>query len=376
MEEIITSESVFQGHPDKICDQISDAILDACLEQDKESRVGIECAIKDEVVFLFGEITTNAKVNYSRIALSVLNRIGYKEPYKVHEKISKQSRDIALGVNRKGAGDQGMMYGYACNETLEAMPVPIVVAHKISRTIDNLRKFKYKHLFGPDGKCQVSVRYNNGKPMRFDTIVISAQTLPDVTVDDITPIIMEEVLAPLIGNLNNVRVLINPTGSFEKGGPYADSGLTGRKIIVDTYGGVAHHGGGAFSGKDCSKVDRSGAYFARYVAKSIVKAGLAEKCEICISYSIGICEPISIHIDTFGTGFLEDDYFITFLKKHFDFTPEGIRKELSLDEVKFEPLACYGHIGRIDIKVPWENVNEKAKELKEAFNAEQVTTVL
>lgn len=370
MEEIITSESVFQGHPDKICDQISDAILDACLEQDKESRVAIECAIKDEVVFLFGEITTNAKVNYSKTALSVLKRIGYTEHYVVHEKISKQSRDIALGVNRKGAGDQGMMYGYACDETIEAMPVPIVVAHKISKIIDNLRKYRYTNLFGPDGKCQVSVRYNNGRPMRFETIVISAQTLPDVTVADIEPIIKEEVLTPLIGDLSNVRVLINPTNSFEKGGPYADSGLTGRKIIVDTYGGVAHHGGGAFSGKDCSKVDRSGAYFARYVAKAVVKAGIAKKCEICIAYSIGICEPISIHINTFGTGPEDNEFFVSFLKKHFDFTPAGIRKELRLDEVKYEPLACYGHMGRIDLKVPWEDVNEKAKELKEAFKAE------
>ncbi len=368
--KIITSESVFSGHPDKICDQISDAILDAVLEQDKNSRVGIECAIKDNFILLFGEITTKAIVNYKEGALKVIKDIGYNEEFQVLEKISLQSADIAVGVNEtnthdQGAGDQGMMYGYACNETPEFMPYTLMITHDIARTVDELRKTKYPHLFGPDGKCQVSVKYNKNAPVIIDTIIISAQTKPGVELDKVKEILMNEVLGYLIGyDLKGIRVLINPTGAFEVGGPYADSGLTGRKIIVDTYGGCAKHGGGAFSGKDVSKVDRSASYYARYVAKSIVEAELAERCEVCISYSIGIAEPVSVSIDTFGTSELNENELLELVTKHFDFKPSSIRKELKLDSVKFQPLACYGHMGREDLNVPWENTYDKAVALR------------
>ncbi len=368
--KIITSESVFSGHPDKICDQISDAILDAVLEQDKNSRVGIECAIKDNLVLLFGEITTSAVVDYKKVASKVLKDIGYEEDFCILEKISLQSADIAIGVNKtniqnQGAGDQGMMYGYACNETPEFMPLTLVLAHDIAMRVDELRKTKYPHLFGPDGKCQVSVRYNGNTPIAIDTIIISAQTKPGIVKNDAIEVIYAEVITYLIGwDLMDIRILTNPTGAFEIGGPYADSGLTGRKIIVDTYGGCAKHGGGAFSGKDVSKVDRSASYYARYVARTIVEAELAERCEVCISYSIGIAEPVSISVDTFGTSELTENEFLELVKKHFDFKPSSIRKELKLDSVKFQPLACYGHMGREDLNVPWENTYDKAVALR------------
>ena len=281
--KIITSESVFSGHPDKICDQISDAILDAILEQDQAARVAVETAIKDDLVVIFGEVTTTATVEYSEIAKQVLKEIGYTEEFCVLEKISKQSPDIAQGVNetldhQQGAGDQGMMYGFACNETPKLMPLPIVVAHEIAKEVDALRKAKYNHIFGPDGKCQVSVRYVDGQPFTYDTIIVSAQTRPGAILSLAREIIIEEVLKPLIGkDLTGINILINPTGAFVIGGPYGDSGLTGRKIIVDTYGGYAKHGGGAFSGKDVSKVDRSASYYARYVAKAVVAAELADR---------------------------------------------------------------------------------------------------
>ena len=284
--KIITSESVFSGHPDKICDQISDAILDAILEQDQSARVAVETAIKDDLVVIFGEVTTTASVQYSEIAKQVLKCIGYTDEFCVLEKISKQSPDIALGVNetidhQQGAGDQGMMYGFACSETPELMPLPIMVAHEISKEIDTLRKAKYNHIFGPDGKCQVSVRYIDGQPFAYDTIIVSAQTRPEASLSLAKEIIIEEVLKPLIGkDLSGINILINPTGAFVIGGPYGDSGLTGRKIIVDTYGGYAKHGGGAFSGKDVSKVDRSASYYARFVAKALVEAELADTCEV------------------------------------------------------------------------------------------------
>lgn len=284
--KIITSESVFSGHPDKICDQISDAILDSILEQDQAARVAVETAIKDDLVIIFGEVTTTATVEYSLVARQVLKDIGYSENFTVLEKISKQSPDIAQGVNetldhQQGAGDQGMMYGFACNETPELMPLPIVVAHEIAKEIDTLRKTKYNHIFGPDGKCQVSVRYVDGKPFAYDTIIVSAQTRPGASLSLAKEIITDEVLKPLIGkDITGINVLINPTGAFVIGGPYGDSGLTGRKIIVDTYGGYAKHGGGAFSGKDVSKVDRSASYYARFVAKAVVAAELADTCEV------------------------------------------------------------------------------------------------
>jgi S-adenosylmethionine synthetase len=371
--KIITSESVFSGHPDKICDQISDAILDAILEQDQAARVAVETAIKDDLVVIFGEVTTTASVEYSDIAKKVLKEIGYTEEFCVLEKISKQSPDIAQGVNetldhQQGAGDQGMMYGFACNETPELMPLPIVVAHEIAKEVDALRKAKYNHIFGPDGKCQVSVRYVNGQPFAYDTIIVSAQTRPEASLTLAKEIIIEEVLKPLIGkDLTGINVLINPTGAFVIGGPYGDSGLTGRKIIVDTYGGYAKHGGGAFSGKDVSKVDRSASYYARFVAKALVEANLADTCEVCVSYSIGVANPVAVSIDTFGTGKLSDEYLLELVKRHFNFTPLNIRKELEFDKVKFKELAAYGHMGREDLPVRWEHVEAKAAELKEAY---------
>ena len=371
--KIITSESVFSGHPDKICDQISDAILDAILEQDQVARVAVETAIKDDLVVIFGEVTTTAKVQYSEIAKHVLKDIGYTEDFTVLEKISKQSPDIAQGVNetldhQQGAGDQGMMYGFACNETPELMPLPIVVAHEIAKEIDTLRKAKYNHIFGPDGKCQVSVKYVDGQPFAYDTIIVSAQTRPEASLSLAKEIIIEEVIKPLIGkDLTNINILINPTGAFVIGGPYGDSGLTGRKIIVDTYGGYAKHGGGAFSGKDVSKVDRSASYYARFVAKALVAAELANMCEVCVSYSIGEATPVAVSIDTFGTGKLSDEQMLELVKQHFNFTPANISNELEFDKVKFQELATYGHMGREDLPVRWEIVEAKATELKEAY---------
>ena len=371
--KIITSESVFSGHPDKICDQISDAILDAILEQDQSARVAVETAIKDDLVVIFGEVTTTASVQYSEIAKQVLKDIGYTDEFCVLEKISKQSPDIALGVNetmdhQQGAGDQGMMYGFACSETPELMPLPIMVAHEISKEIDTLRKVKYNHIFGPDGKCQVSVRYVDGQPFAYDTIIISAQTRPEASLSLAKEIINEEVLKPLIGkDLSGINILINPTGAFVVGGPYGDSGLTGRKIIVDTYGGYAKHGGGAFSGKDVSKVDRSASYYARFVAKALVEAELADTCEVCVSYSIGIANPVAVSIDTFGSGKISDDQLLELVNQHFDFTPANIRKELEFEKVNFQELAKYGHMGREDLPVRWEHVETKAAELREAY---------
>jgi len=378
--KIITSESVFSGHPDKICDQISDAILDAILEQDQAARVAVETAIKDDLVVIFGEVTTTATVEYSEIAKQVLKDIGYSDEYCVLEKISKQSPDIAQGVNetldhQQGAGDQGMMYGFACNETPELMPLPIVVAHEIAKEVDALRKAKYNHIFGPDGKCQVSVRYVDGQPFAYDTIIVSAQTRPGASLTLAKEIIIEEVLKPLIGkDLTGINVLINPTGAFVIGGPYGDSGLTGRKIIVDTYGGYAKHGGGAFSGKDVSKVDRSASYYARFVAKTLVEAELADTCEVCVSYSIGVANPIAVSIDTFGTGKLSDEDLLELVKQYFNFTPENIRKELEFETVKFQKLAAYGHMGREDLPVRWEHVEAKAAELKEAYEKAKGST--
>jgi len=372
--KIITSESVFNGHPDKVCDQISDAILDAILEQDKNARVAVECAIKDDLVFVFGEVTTTAIVNYKQIARQVLKDIGYLDTFNVVTKISEQSSDIALGVDsnelkEQGAGDQGIMFGYACNETQEFMPLPIMLANQISKEMDKIRKEKYSHIFGPDGKCQVSVGYENGRPKKIETIVVSAQTKPGIDDLIIESIILNEVLTKVfdIYTIFDAKVLINPTGEFIIGGPYADSGLTGRKIIVDTYGGYAKHGGGAFSGKDVSKVDRSAAYYARYVAKAIVGAGLATHCEVHLSYAIGVAKPVSVLVNTFDTGVTSDEEIQALVNYMFDFKPESIRKELDLDTVKFQELAKYGHFGREDLNVRWEHVDDKIKQLRELY---------
>lgn len=363
MMKLITCESVFAGHPDKVCDQISDAIVTECLAQDPKSRVAVECAIKDNIVILIGEVTTNANIDYVEIAYGVLKTIGYTEKFEFLIKISKQSSDIALGVDKEGAGDQGMMYGYATNETEAYIPYSLLIAQQISRRLDNLRKSRYNDIFGPDGKCQVTADERNN----IKTIIVSAQTKPGANKKLVKHIIEDEVIKPLVYSLRGIKILINPTGAFEIGGPYADSGLTGRKIIVDTYGGVAHHGGGAFSGKDPSKVDRSGAYYCRYVAKSLVKAGFCDKCEVGVSYSIGVADPISITVDTFGTAKLPEYFLVQLINKCFDFKPASIRKELRLNCVNYERTACYGHFGRTDVCFPWEDVDEKVKELQESF---------
>ncbi len=372
--QVITSESVFSGHPDKVCDQISDAILDAILEQDKNARVAVETAIKDDLVIVFGEVSTTAKVDYSDIAKKKLFEIGYEDSFVVIEKISKQSPDIALGVNstdeqEQGAGDQGIMFGYACNETQEFMPLPIMYANQISKEMDKLRKEKYSHIFGPDGKCQVSLAYENGKPKKVETIVVSAQTKSWVRREQYQDLIINEVLPKVFDEhtIKEAEILINPTGEFVVGGPYADSGLTGRKIIVDTYGGYAKHGGGAFSGKDVSKVDRSAAYYARYVSKAVVGANLATRCEVQLSYAIGIAKPVSVYVDTFGTGVISDEQIQSLVTQVFDFRPQSIRKELNLDNVKFQELSKYGHFGREDLDVRWEHVDDKITELRELY---------
>ena len=372
--QIVTSESVFSGHPDKVCDQISDAILDAILEQDKNARVAVETAIKDDLIFVFGEVTTTAIVNYSQIAKDTIKQIGYDDNFVVLEKISKQSPNIALGVDsseskEQGAGDQGIMFGYACNETQEFMPLPIMYAHQISKEVDKIRKEKYSHIFGPDGKCQVSVGYEDGKPMKVQTIVVSAQTKPNLDREFIEDIIINEVLTKVFDfdTLVEADILINPTGEFVIGGPYADSGLTGRKIIVDTYGGYARHGGGAFSGKDVSKVDRSAAYYARYVAKAVVGAGLATHCEVSLGYVIGVAKPVSVLVNTFDTGVTDDDEITSLVNYVFNFKPKNIRKELELDKVKFRELAAYGHFGREELPVRWEHVDDKINQLRELY---------
>lgn len=371
---VITSESVFSGHPDKVCDQISDAILDAILEQDKNARVAIETAIKDDLVFVFGEVTTTAKVDYKNIAKRKLYEIGYEDNFLVMEKISRQSPDIALCVDsnesqEQGAGDQGIMYGYACNETRELMPLPIMLANRLSQEIDKSRKEQYSHIFGPDGKCQVSVVYENDKPKKVQTIVVSAQTKSWIRRELYEDIIINEILPKVFDHktINEAEILINPTGEFVFGGPYADSGLTGRKIIVDTYGGYAKHGGGAFSGKDVNKVDRSAAYYARYVSKAVVGANLATRCELQLSYAIGIAKPVSVYVNTFGTGVISDDKIQELITQVFDFRPHNIRKELELDNVKFQELAKYGHFGREDLDVRWEHVDDKIVELRKLY---------
>ena len=372
--QVVTSESVFSGHPDKVCDQISDAILDAILEQDKNARVAVETAIKDDLIFVFGEVTTTAIVNYTQVAKQTIKEIGYEEDFVVIEKISKQSSNIALGVDsseykEQGAGDQGIMFGYACNETQEFMPLPIMLAHQISKEVDKIRKEKYSHIFGPDGKCQISIGYENGRPSKVQTIVVSAQTKPGIERELVEDIIINEVLTKIFDfdTIVEADVLINPTGEFVIGGPYADSGLTGRKIIVDTYGGYARHGGGAFSGKDVSKVDRSAAYYARYVAKAVVGAGLATHCEVNLGYVIGVAKPVSVLVNTFDTGVTDDDEIQSLVNYVFNFKPENIRKELELDNVKFRALAAYGHFGREDLPVRWEHVDDKIIELRELY---------
>ena len=387
MEKLLfTSESVTEGHPDKICDQISDAVLDALLEQDPMSRVACETAITTGLVLVMGEITTNAYVDVQKIVRDTVREIGYTrgkygfdaDTCGVITAIDEQSTDIAMGVDKAleakenrmsddeieaiGAGDQGMMFGYASNETEELMPYPIALAHKLALRLTEVRKNGTLPYLRPDGKTQVTAEYDeNGVPARLDAVVLSTQHDPEVTQEqihaDIKKYVFDEIIpAEMVDE--NTKFFINPTGRFVIGGPHGDSGVTGRKIIVDTYGGMARHGGGAFSGKDCTKVDRSAAYAARYAAKNIVAAGLADKCEIQLSYAIGVAQPTSINVDTFGTGKVSDEKIIEILRENFDFRPAGIIKMLDLRRPIYKQTAAYGHFGRTDVELPWEKLDK------------------
>ena len=383
---LFTSESVTEGHPDKICDQISDAVLDALMEQDPMSRVACETSITTGLVLVMGEITTNAYVDIQKIVRETIREIGYDrakygfdcDTCGVITAIDEQSSDIAMGVDKAleakehlmseddieaiGAGDQGMMFGFATNETPEYMPYPIALAHKLARKLTEVRKNGTLPYLRPDGKTQVTVEYDeNDKPVRLDAVVLSTQHGEEVSQEqihaDVKKYIFDEVLPQELID-ENTKFFINPTGRFVIGGPNGDSGLTGRKIIVDTYGGCARHGGGAFSGKDCTKVDRSAAYAARYVAKNIVAAGLADKCEIQLSYAIGVARPTSIMVDTFGTGKLSDEKLVEIIREHFDLRPAGIIKMLDLRRPIYKQTAAYGHFGRTDLDLPWEKLDK------------------
>jgi len=380
-EYLFTSESVSEGHPDKVSDQISDAILDAILAQDKHSRIAAETLCNTGLVVLAGEITTNANVDYIQIARETLKRIGYDNTdYGIDYKgcavlvaYDKQSPDIAQGVNKayddglgQGAGDQGLMFGYACDETASLMPLPIYLSHRLVERQAMLRKDGRLPWARPDAKSQVTIRYVDGRPHSIDTVVLSTQHSPDISLEDLREATIEEIIKPVLPKeliKGNIKFLVNPTGRFVVGGPQGDCGLTGRKIIVDTYGGAAPHGGGAFSGKDPSKVDRSAAYAGRYVAKNIVAAGLASRCLVQISYAIGVAEPTSIMVETYGTGKVSNETLTTLVKKHFDLRPKGIVNMLDLLRPIYQKTAAYGHFGRDEPEFTWEAV-DRAKLLK------------
>jgi S-adenosylmethionine synthetase len=380
---LFTSESVTEGHPDKMCDQISDAILDACIKEDPYSKVACECATKTGMIVLLGEITTKANINFDEIARKVVLDIGYDDSCKsfdgntcaIQVAISKQSEDIKMGVDNAlekrdikkkteeesiGAGDQGMMFGYACNETDEYIPMPIYYAHKLTRQLAKVRKEKITPWMYPDGKSQVTVEYRDGKPFRIDTVLISTQHSNRVThkriEGDVRSFVINKIIPKELMD-KNTKIFINPTGRFVIGGPKGDAGVTGRKIIVDTYGGMGRHGGGAFSGKDCTKVDRSGAYMCRWIAKNVLAAGFATRCEIQISYAIGMANPLSVYIETFGTESIAKEKILELIKRNFDLRVGSIIERLKLREVKYLPVASYGHFGRDDLDLPWERLD-------------------
>ena len=377
MKRLFTSESVTEGHPDKICDYISDSILDAYLEKDKKARVACEAVVGKNQVFITGQITSSANVDIEKITRQAIKKIGYDNQNtgfdfrtcKIDINITKQSTDIALGVDKslekkngsniisEGAGDQGMMFGFACNETEELMPMPIFIAHKLTKRLADVRKSKLIKYLLPDGKAQVTVEYENEDPKRIDTIVVSAQHKDNINLDVVKKDILELVIQKVVPTSlldNNTKYFINPTGKFIIGGPLGDSGLTGRKIMVDTYGGYSRHGGGAFSGKDATKVDRSAAYMARFIAKNIVANGLSKKCEIQLSYAIGVAKPISIYVDTFKTGIIPDEQITQLIEKKFDLTPTGIIRYLKLDEPIYKQTTNYGHFGKP--LLAWEQI--------------------
>lgn len=394
---MFTSESVTEGHPDKICDQISDAVLDACLEQDPVSRVACEVAAKTGFVMLMGEVTTKAQINYDELARKVITEIGYDDSDKgfdgnscgVLVAITKQSGDIAMGVDKAleaktgemsaeevdaiGAGDQGMMFGYACSETPVLMPMPIYLAHKLALRLSQVRKDGTLPWLRPDGKSQVTVEYNYGRPKRVDTVLVSTQHAPEIEQAEIREAVIEHVIMPVLPPEmvdDQIKIYVNPTGRFVNGGPKGDSGITGRKIIVDTYGGMGRHGGGCFSGKDPTKVDRSAAYAARWAAKNIVAAGLAERCEIQLAYAIGVAHPLSVNCETFGTGRIPDEEIASLILEHFDLRPGAIIRDLRLRRPIYQQTAAYGHFGREDLDLPWERI-DKAELLRQAAGLDE-----